>query len=215
VRPYHQFCGVARALDVVGERWSLLIVRELLVRDGRFTDLKAALPGIATNMLTERLRALEDAQVIERFKPAQPASGTAYRLTPRGRALQPVLRELARWSIPMMAAGKGDDVSRAHWLVLALEALFQDAGARSTDEIRVGVESEGERISLRLTSSGDAVVGIGDLPDADLRISGSPESVIGAVTGLPTAAGATIEGDPDRLEALRARSVVHGDPPVA
>jgi DNA-binding HxlR family transcriptional regulator len=83
MRSYGQFCGVARALDVVGDRWSLLVMRELLLRDCRFTDLRDGLPGIATNLLTQRLRDLEAEGLLERVEAPPPVATTLYRATPQ------------------------------------------------------------------------------------------------------------------------------------
>ena len=96
-------CPVANALDVIGQRWTLLIVHELLTREAcRYTDLRAGLPGIATNLLATRLREMQEAGIVEREEAPPPIARTLYRLTPRGRALQPVLEELERWGVPLM-----------------------------------------------------------------------------------------------------------------
>src|SRR5260370_30751694 len=94
MRSYSQYCALARALDVVGERWTLLIVRELFFRDSRYSDLQDALPGIATNLLAERLRQLEAYEIIERYEAPSPVRATVYRLTTRWRELRPVLQAL-------------------------------------------------------------------------------------------------------------------------
>ena len=105
MRSYGEFCAVARALDVIGDRWTLLIVRELLLRPCRYTDLRDGLPGIATNLLAERLRELEAANVVEREDPEPPVATTLYRLTERGEQLRPVIQQLLRWGAPL---GGGD-----------------------------------------------------------------------------------------------------------
>src|SRR5919201_6854048 len=103
MRSYGQFCGLAKALDVVGDRWTLLIVRELLLRGPcRYTDLRKGLPGIATNLLAERLRELEDAGVVLREEAPPPIATTLYSLTPRGEELRRVIYELGRWGTPLM-----------------------------------------------------------------------------------------------------------------
>src|SRR5579884_3950205 len=128
MRSYGQYCAVARALDVLGDRWTLLIVRELLLRGAcRYTDLRAGLPGIATNLLADRLRELEDAGVILRRELPPPVASTVFELTPRGEALKPVLSELGRWGIPLMSAGPApDDAFRAHWLAWPVEQFLSD-----------------------------------------------------------------------------------------
>src|SRR5882724_1705673 len=98
MKSYNQYCGLANALDVIGDRWTLLIVRELLIRGAcRYTDLRNGLPGIATNLLAERLRELEEAGVIEREAAPPPVATTLFRLTARGAALDAVMREIGRW----------------------------------------------------------------------------------------------------------------------
>src|SRR5215218_2254120 len=96
-RTYGDRCGIARALDVVGERWALLIVRELLLGPKRFTDLRAGLPGLSPDVLSQRLRELEKAGLVLRRKLAPPAGSRVYELTARGLALEPILLELGRW----------------------------------------------------------------------------------------------------------------------
>ena len=107
VRSYGQFCGLARALDVVGDRWNLLIVRELLVGPMRYGELAASLGGIATNLLADRLRSLESSGVIERR--LGQTSGVVYALTPWGSELREAVEALIRWSFPLMVSGPGGD----------------------------------------------------------------------------------------------------------
>src|SRR5918997_5210754 len=106
-RSYGQFCGLARALDVVGDRWNLLIVRELLVGPMRYGELAGSLGGIATNLLADRLRTLESAGVIERQ--LGQTRGVVYALTPWGSELREAVEALIRWSFPLMATGPGGD----------------------------------------------------------------------------------------------------------
>src|SRR4051812_25705044 len=104
MKTYGQRCGLAKALDVVGDRWALLIVRELTIREAaRYGDLKAALPGIASNLLAARLRELEAAGVVAREVAPAPVSATVYRLTERGRELEPAVLLLARWGAARLA----------------------------------------------------------------------------------------------------------------
>src|ERR1700758_709978 len=104
MRSYGQYCPVAKALDVVGDRWTLLIVRELLLRGpARYTDIREGLPGIATNLLAARLRELESEGVVVRRKELPPVAATVFELTARGRDLAPVLGALARWGLPYVA----------------------------------------------------------------------------------------------------------------
>src|SRR5882757_2304498 len=122
-RSYGQYCGLARALDVVGDRWNLLIVRQLLVAPARFRELLDGLPGVATNLLTDRLRDLEAAGVVER-RLAEEGNAVVYALTLWGYGLREPIEGLVRWSTPLMTTGRGDDHFQAEWLLVALPALF-------------------------------------------------------------------------------------------
>src|SRR3954471_8869036 len=96
-RTYGQGCGTAHALDLVGDRWALLVVRELVLGPKRFTDLRAGLPGLGPDVLSQRLRDLEAAGIVERRTLAPPAAAKVYALTPRGAELEPVVLALGRW----------------------------------------------------------------------------------------------------------------------
>src|SRR5918992_3937980 len=127
---FDQYCPVAHALSLVGERWALLVVRELLNGPKRYTDLAAGLPGIGTNILAARLRALEDAGVVRRRRLPPPAASAVYELTEYGAGLDEVVYALARWgarSLPPPAAGEPLDPD---WGVLACAALFNPEAAR-------------------------------------------------------------------------------------
>src|SRR5687767_9824063 len=124
-KSYGQFCGLARALDIVGERWSLLIVRQLLVAPARYGELLAGLPGVATNLLSTRLRDLESAGVIER-RPARDANAIEYTLTEWGSGLREPIAALIRWSEPLMIPGQGSDQFQVEWFMVALPALLRD-----------------------------------------------------------------------------------------
>ena len=114
MRSYDEYCAIAKSLDVVGDRWTLLIVRELALRGGcRYTDLRNGLPGIASNLLAERLRELENADVITREDAPPPVATTLFRLTPRGEQLRPVLDDLFRWGLPMMTGRRRTMLSAA------------------------------------------------------------------------------------------------------
>ena len=127
VRSYGQYCSVARALDAIGDRWSLLIVRELLLRGPcRYTDLLGGLPGIATNLLADRLRELEKAGILGREQAPPPVATALFALTPRGEQLAPVMRELGRWGAPLMAEPGGDAAFRSRWLKLPVELFLSD-----------------------------------------------------------------------------------------
>lgn len=135
-RSYGQLCAVARGLDLLGERWTLLVVRELLFGPRRFRELIQALPGIGPNLLSARLKALGEQRVVQRVALPR-AGGIGYELTDAGRALEGILLEIARWELswqPAPSAGAIGDVS-ARWAILALRARFRaEAGERSQRE---------------------------------------------------------------------------------
>ncbi len=133
-RSYDQYCGAARALDVVGERWALLVVRDLLLGPKRYTDLQAGLPGIGPNVLSARLRGLVDAGVVARRQLPPPAAATVYELTPLGEELRPVVRELVRWGRNLLGAPPPGEQLQLGWLVVALEASFRPEAARGLTE---------------------------------------------------------------------------------
>ena len=166
MRSYDQYCALAKALDVVGDRWTLLIVRELLVRPSRYSELQDGLTGIATNLLAERLRQLESAGVIGRDAESR------YELTDWGRKLGTAVHELVRWGAPLMLAGQGTNAFRARWLELPLDLMFGgvDPGRPNIQiELRTGDEV------LTLTSAAGSVeVGTGPAPSPDVVVTGSP-----------------------------------------
>ena len=148
-RTYGDRCGVARALDVVGQRWALLIVRELLLGPKRFTDLRAGLPNLSPDVLSQRLRELEQAGLLRRRKLAPPAGARVYELTERGLALEPVVLELGRWgsetAFPAGAAAFGADS-----FVIALKTLFDPGAADGLDltvELRLGEDGFRSRVA--------------------------------------------------------------------
>lgn len=150
MKSYRQYCSVARALDVVGDRWVLLIVRELLaLGPSRYTDLRRGLPGIATNLLADRLKAMEADGLIERYDAPPPVGTTLFRLTGRGRELQGVVQALARWGMASMPSGPdAQDAVQPHWSALAWVLL---PGRPSPDaEVVVGIASEGETLCVVL-----------------------------------------------------------------
>src|SRR5215468_602873 len=123
-RDYQQFCGLAHALELVGGRWSLLIARDLLSGPKRFTDLRAGLPGIPTNVLSGRLRDLEDAGVIRRQVQPRPSSGIGYELTEYGAALEESLVVLGMWGARSMGPRQDGAFSSVHALSLGLRGMF-------------------------------------------------------------------------------------------
>lgn len=129
VRSYRDLCGIARALDVVGERWALLVVRELLFGSKRFADLHRGLPGMSQNVLTQRLRDLEDSGVLARRRALPPAAGLVYELTERGRDLEPVLLALGRWGSPLPPGADSANELSPDALITALRTTFDPTAA--------------------------------------------------------------------------------------
>jgi DNA-binding HxlR family transcriptional regulator len=131
MRSYRDLCGIARALDLVGERWALLVVRELLFGPKRFADLHRGLPGLSQNVLTQRLRELEDSGVLVRRRALPSAAGLIYELTERGRALEPVLLALGRWGSPLSPQPDSAEELSPDALIVALRTTFDAAATRS------------------------------------------------------------------------------------
>jgi DNA-binding HxlR family transcriptional regulator len=208
MRSYDEYCAMAKSLDVVGDRWTLLIVRELALSGAcRYTDLRNGLPGIATNLLADRLRELERSGVIAREDAPPPIATTLFRLTPRGEQLRPVLEGLIRWGVPLMTEQNPSDAIRSHWLTWALELMLSDRqpdGPPFTIELQTGdrpivIEARDGAIQSRL--------GPADNPDATLI--GPPTPILGLLLGLHELAdaethGFTYHGDPTLLDRIGA-----------
>jgi DNA-binding HxlR family transcriptional regulator len=191
-------CGIARALDVIGERWALLVVRELLLGPKRFTDLRRGLPHIGPDVLAQRLRELEQAGVLRRRKLAPPAGSRVYELTDRGQELEPVLLALGTWgsAAPVPPGNPQLGVDSA---MIALRTLFDAGAARdleATFELRLG-----DQVFRARVAGGVFELERGEAPDADATISADPMTLGGVLwerVGLAEAerAGAMIiEGD--------------------
>jgi DNA-binding HxlR family transcriptional regulator len=200
MRSYSQYCALAKALDVVGDRWSLLIVRELLVRSSRYSELQDGLTGIATNLLAERLRQLEGADVIHRD-----ADGR-YELTEWGRGLATPVHELVRWAAPLMLVGQGTDAFRARWLELPLELMFAGTDPERPD-IEIELRTAGEVLTVE-SAAGRVEIRGGPASSPDVVVSGSPELIVGLFSGaldpeVASTQGVSILGDFGLVEQLR------------
>jgi DNA-binding HxlR family transcriptional regulator len=206
MRSYGQYCSVAKALDVIGDRWTLLIVRELLAQGpSRYTDLRNGLPGIATNLLAERLRELEQAGIVVREEAPPPVATALFSLSPRGRQLHTVIEELGRWGMPLMAQTSPEEEYRSYWLALPVRQFLADDGSDvpTTIEVRAGeqpmlIEAREGAVSTR--------PGTSEHPDAVL--SGPPQVVLGLITGAlehddALERGLAFEGAPEALARLR------------
>ena len=149
VKRYEQYCGVARSLDVLGERWTLLVVRDLLMGPRRYTDLRDALPGIATDLLTARLRTLEEAGYVQRRRLPRPAPVTVYELTDSGRRLGPVVLELARLGIEQLGPPAADEDINADALVLSLRASFAPGVDSRAGSYQLELDGEPFAVTMR------------------------------------------------------------------
>ncbi|MCO1576257.1 helix-turn-helix transcriptional regulator [Crossiella sp. SN42] len=179
-RSYGQYCGVARALDVVGDRWNLLIVRELLPGPQRYNELKTSLAGIATNLLAERLRSLEGNGIVER---RLGDAGVLYALTPWGAGLREPMEALGRWGAPLMTTGRDGDSFQPRWLVVALPALLP--GVTATPALELGFEVDGFLVVLHIDENGPRAV---TKPDRrpETVLAAEPEVVVGLAAGALT-----------------------------
>ncbi|MGH2895820.1 MAG: winged helix-turn-helix transcriptional regulator [Solirubrobacteraceae bacterium] len=218
MRSYDEYCALAKSLDVVGDRWTLLIVRELELRGAcRYTDLRNGLPGIATNLLADRLRELEHAGVVTREEAPPPIATTLFRLSARGEQLRPVLESLVRWGMPFMTEENAGDAVRSHWLAWAIEHMLTDRRPDAgpvTVELRTGdqpivLETRDGKVVTRLAPVGDA--------GADVTISGEPRPVMGLLLGIvgvrdAQAIGVTYVGDVAILDRIVADATLVGPP---
>jgi DNA-binding HxlR family transcriptional regulator/putative sterol carrier protein len=171
-RAYGQFCGFARALEIVGDRWALMIVRDLLVGPKRFSDLHAGLPKIPTNVLTTRLKQLEAAGVAERRALPRPPGGVAYELTSRGRALEDAVVEIGRWGAKLLDVPRDGEIVTTDSLAMALRTTFRPEAAgdlRAQFEVRIG------KIVIHAIVDGPKItVGRGPIEKPDLIVESSP-----------------------------------------
>ncbi|WP_037366130.1 winged helix-turn-helix transcriptional regulator [Nakamurella lactea] len=211
MKSYQQYCSVARALDVVGDRWVLLIVRELLaLGPSRYSDLKRGLPGIASNLLAERLRSMQADGLIDSFEAPAPVGTSLYQLTANGRDLEAVVRALSRWGLGTMPSGPSErDAVQPQWSAL-FAGLNLSGNLPAGGELVVAIDSGGGSVRVLLRSDGfriDRAVADG----ADVMLRGDAR-LIGAVLsgGLtPTEAtdlGLTITGRADQLADLVSNS---------
>jgi DNA-binding HxlR family transcriptional regulator len=197
-RRYEDACGAAHALDLVGERWALLVMRELMLGPKRFSDLRADLPGISANVLTQRLEGLEAAGVLIRRKLPPPASVQVYELTPWGYESEPIFQALGRWA----ARSPGHDPNlplSATSLFLSFRTMLDPVRVRGIDA-RIGFRIGAETFLARL-ADGRIVVARDGLDQADLVFAGTAPAIAAAVYGgqplgaLMAGGALSVEGD--------------------
>jgi DNA-binding HxlR family transcriptional regulator len=199
VRSYRQYCGIARAADLVGERWAVLVIRDLILGPKRFTDLLTGLPGIATNVLTQRLKELERAGVVRRRTLPPPAASTVYELTEYGRELEPVLLALGRWGAKSLGPEFGDYASRAEWFAVALKAYFRPEAAAGV-HATVAFELDGASFHVAV-DDGELRIAHGAPDDAELTIACRTRELLAFLRGDELPAGAAA-GDMGLLRLL-------------
>jgi DNA-binding HxlR family transcriptional regulator len=171
-RAYGQYCGVSHAMELVGERWALLIVRDLLVGPKRFTDLRRGLPGIPTNILSARLKELEETGIVRRRVLPRPAGSIVYQLTGYGRDLEDVVLSLGRWGARSLKDPGPGEVVTADSMIMALRSTFRPEAARG---LRVGYELHmGDFVIHARIQDATLEAAEGRLPDADLVIDTGP-----------------------------------------
>jgi DNA-binding HxlR family transcriptional regulator len=187
VKRYGQYCPVAHALDQIGDRWELLVVRELMLGQRRYTDLAEALPGIGSNILASRLRDLESAGIVRKTKLPPPWAVTVYELTEHGRALEPVLRSLAGWGARTLGAPDPGDC----WSMYAVHVRFRpEAAVDGSYEIRF---ADGETISMSV-ASGELVARKLPAEAPDLVVEADPEALHALVQGAVSRRAALADG---------------------
>jgi DNA-binding HxlR family transcriptional regulator len=203
MRSYGQYCSVAKALDVVGDRWTFLIVRELLLRGAcRYTDLKNGLPGIATNLLSDRIRDLESAGLVRREEAPPPVATTLFHLTESGLELGPVLQAIAVWGVRYMAQPAAGDEFRGHWFTFPVAYFLRDSspdGPPVSIELRAGIDPVVIEVSGGLVTTR-----LGAASAPDLVIEGSPQHIMALLSGQVAAArlDVSITGDANLLQRL-------------
>ena len=189
MKSYDQYCPIAHALGLVGERWSLLVVRELMDGPKRYTDLAEGLPKIGTNILAARLRDLEEAEVVQKRKLPPPAASTVYELTQYGRDLRPVIHELARWGLRSLGPPPVDALEPG-WLMHALDLGLSPTTSTGTIAFRVGEEE---------ASLVDGVARPGVAEDPDVFVESDAIGFYHLVVNRQLE-GVRIEGDAELLE---------------
>ena len=170
-RSYGQFCTLARTLDVVGQRWTLLVLRDLMLGAKRFTDLLDGLPGIGRNLLTERLRQLESAGLITRDHLPAPAASRVYQLTDDGRALGPAMAALGRWGAERLDKPEPDLAFRPAWMVFPLAYMADPEAAGGVHEV-YELRVDGETFHLRVSDGAiEPRAGAGSDPVLVMRLA--------------------------------------------
>ena len=196
-KSYEQYCTIATALDLVGDRWSLLVLRELSFGEQRFTDLKAALPGIATNLLSDRLRSLQEHGMVEQVELPPPAARNVYRLTAAGTRIRPVLRAIAQFGLPYLAPAGEGEVRPRMAVYGGAGALFDPVAAIGVDlRVRFLLDDEEHWLEVRDGRLRRADTSL----EPDLTITGSPAALV------ELSRGASLDSLADRLQVVGSKA---------
>lgn len=200
-RSYTQHCGIAAALDLVGERWTLLLVRELVPGPRRWTDLLDGLPGIGTGLLAARLRELEAEGLVTRRTLPPPAASVVYELTDEGRMLEPVLDGLARFGIRRLGAPAPGRAVRARWIAMAMRTLH-DSGAASGQRRAYEFRLDGE-VFHAVTGGGAVLVADGPAEEPHVVIEGDAAAFLAAAAGRSPGDRLQVSGSGDDIALMR------------
>lgn len=191
-RSYQQYCPTAYALDVVGDRWTLLIIRDLLFSPRRYTDLLGGLPGIGTNLLANRLKEMEAANVVRKTKLPPPASSTVYELTDRGRELAPVISILTDWGLGLIPEEVPDDDSiNVIPCVGAMSKLFVGDGVQDMT-VQLHIDEE---VYVAMIEDGQISIQTGTAPAADLVVYTTPRALMTLLVEHPDPAEYIASGE--------------------
>lgn len=212
-RSYGQFCALAQALDRVGDRWTLLLIRDLLAGPARFRDLRASLPGLATNLLTQRLRALEEFGLVTLTKLPPPAGVAVYQLTDRGRGLQPALDALARWGMGFMRAAKYCQPGTVRSLVNGFRVILSGR-VQPDDQLRLTLRIAEQDVACTI-GEGNIELSLGPQALAQAQIRCDYPIAFGFIGGADSFCAAIDRGDAQltgareaaaKLDQIRARA---------
>ena len=200
MRSYHQYCALAKALDILGDRWTLLIVRELLIRPCRYGELQEGLPGVASNLLATRLHPLEEGAGV------RTAADGRYELSAWGRQLAERVQALVRWGSPLMDRRGKDDAFQGRWLALLIELIFGGVDAARPPFV-AEIRADGQAVTLE-SAEGRVVFRPAAAAAPNLVLTGPADAVVGLLSGRLDRAGAQAEGvsvlgDADTLARLR------------
>jgi DNA-binding HxlR family transcriptional regulator len=191
-RRYDDACAAAHGMDLIGERWSMPLIRELLLGPRRFSDLRASLPGISANVLTQRLEGLEAAGVLVRRRLPPPASVQVYELTPWGYEAAPIFQALGRWAVRSPHHDPARPFSPVS-LMLSLRTMFSDdAGADLKARIQLIMADEA---FFWVRTKREIAIGRGQIEDPDLTLEGSPTAIAGYIYGGAPLDGLRVAGD--------------------